>query len=257
MTRTVGTADGKSALVTGASRGIGRAIALALAREGANVAITGRDAAGLAETARGIEAHGRRAVLLTADLQEPGAAWRLAADALAALGRVDILVNNAGGGSGPTTLADGAPEDFDRVQALNVQAPLALLRALGPSMLERGSGSVINVASTLGLLGGPFMGAYAASKATLISLTKTLAGEWGQRGVRVNALLPGPTETELTRALTEDAALRAHYAERTALKRWGTAAEIAEAALFLAGDASSFVTGHALVVDGGITALHP
>jgi NAD(P)-dependent dehydrogenase (short-subunit alcohol dehydrogenase family) len=252
----MGRFDDKTALVTGASRGIGRAIAVVLARDGADVVITARDQDDLAETATQIEAVGRRAIMLNADLAEQGAPQRLAADALAAFGGLDIVISNAGGGAPPATIVDGDPDDFDRVQRINFGAPKALLSTLGPALMGRGSASVVTVASTLGLFGAPTMGAYAASKASLISLTKTLAGEWGAYGVRVNALLPGPTETELTREIMQNAALYAHYADATALKRWARPEEIAEAAAFLASDAASYLTGATVVADGGITAMH-
>jgi 2-deoxy-D-gluconate 3-dehydrogenase len=253
----MGRFDEKTALVTGASRGIGRAIAVVLARDGADVVITARDLDGLAETARQIEALGRRAIMFGVDLADRGAPQRLADDALEAFGGLDIVISNAGGGgAGPATIVDGDPDDFDRVQRINFGAPKELLGALGPALMRRGSASVVTVASTVGLFGAPTMGAYAASKASLISLTKTLAGEWGAHGVRVNALLPGPTETELTQAIMQNDALYNHYAEATALKRWARPEEIAEAAAFLASDAASYLTGAALVADGGITAIH-
>jgi 3-oxoacyl-[acyl-carrier protein] reductase len=158
----MGRFDEKTALVTGASRGIGRAVAVVLARGGADVVITARDHDGLAETARQVQGLGRRAIVLGANLTDQGAPQRLAAEALEAYGGLDIVISNAGGGGALATIVDGDPDDFDRVQRINFGAPKELLTALGPALMRRGSASVVTVASTLGLFGAPTMGAYAA-----------------------------------------------------------------------------------------------
>jgi NAD(P)-dependent dehydrogenase (short-subunit alcohol dehydrogenase family) len=246
--------SGKRALVTGASRGIGRAVALGLAAAGADVAISARDVDRLRELAVEVEGLGRRAVVLPADVTDAEACRALAADAVARLGAVDVLVNNAGGSSYMGPFTELRFSGWEKVMRLNVDSIVHLSQAVGRHMLERGSGSVINVASVAGLTGTPTLAPYGASKAAVISLTKSLALEWGRQGVRVNALCPGWTKTDLNADLWTDQALAAMMVEPTALKRWAETSEMVGPAVFLASDASSFLTGQALVVDGGQTA---
>jgi NAD(P)-dependent dehydrogenase (short-subunit alcohol dehydrogenase family) len=246
--------SGKRALVTGASRGIGRAIALGLAGAGADVALSARDGDRLRELAEEVEALGRRAVVLPADVTDAEACRGLAREAVAQLGGVDVLVNNAGGSSYMGPFTELRFSGWEKVMRLNVDSIVHLSQAVGRHMLERGSGSVINVASVAGLTGTPSLAPYGASKAAVISLTKSLALEWGSQGVRVNALCPGWTKTDLNADLWGDQALGASMVEPTALKRWAEPSEMVGPAVFLASDASSFLTGQALVVDGGQTA---
>jgi 2-deoxy-D-gluconate 3-dehydrogenase len=245
---------GRTALVTGASRGIGRAIAVGLARAGADVALSARDEALLRAVQAEVEALGRTAVVLPADVTDAQACAQLAADAVAALGVVDVLVNNAGGSSymGPFTSLRFS--GWEKTMRLNVDSIVHLSQAVGRHMLERRTGSVVNVASVAGLKATPTLAAYGASKAAVISLTKTLAMEWGSAGVRVNALCPGWTKTDLNADLWGDEGLAASMVATTGLQRWAEAEEMVGPALFLASDASSFVTGQALAVDGGETA---
>ena len=245
---------GTTALVTGASRGIGRALAVGLARAGADLALSARDEALLAEVRAEVEALGRRAVVLPADVTDAEACARLAADAVAELGSLDVLVNNAGGSSYMGPFTELRFSGWEKTMRLNVDSIVHLSQAVGRHMVERGSGSVINVASVAGLKATPSLAAYGASKAAVISLTKTLAMEWGPSGVRVNALCPGWTKTDLNANLWGDEALAAHMVATTGLKRWAEAEEMVGPTLFLASDASSFVTGQALAVDGGETA---
>jgi NAD(P)-dependent dehydrogenase (short-subunit alcohol dehydrogenase family) len=245
---------GKTALVTGASRGIGRAIAVGLARAGADVALSARDEALLAEVRGEVEALGRRAVVLPADVTDADACAQLAADAIAGLGVLDVLVNNAGGSSYMGPFTELRFRGWEKVMRLNVDSIVHLSQAVGRHMLERRSGSVINVASVAGLKGTPELVPYGASKAAVISITKSLALEWGPSGVRVNALCPGWTRTDLNANLWGDEALAAHMVSTTGLKRWAEAEEMVGPTVFLASDASSFVTGQALAVDGGETA---
>ncbi len=245
---------GKTALVTGASRGIGRAIAVGLARAGADVALSARDEALLAEVRGEVEALGRRAVVLPADVTDADACAQLAADAIAGLGSLDVLVNNAGGSSYMGPFTELRFSGWEKVMRLNVDSIVHLTQAVGRHMLERGSGSVVNVASVAGLKGTPTLVPYGASKAAVISLTKSLALEWGATGVGVNALCPGWTKTDLNAPLWQDEALAAHMVSTTGMKRWGEAEEMVGPTVFLASDASSFVTGQALAVDGGETA---
>jgi NAD(P)-dependent dehydrogenase (short-subunit alcohol dehydrogenase family) len=243
---------GKTALVTGASRGIGRALALGLAGAGADLALSARDVPLLEEVRQQVEALGRKAFVLPADVTDPAACQQLVAEAVAALGHVDVLVNNAGGSSFYGPFNDLRFSGWEKTMRLNVDSIVHLSQAMGRHMVERGSGSVINVASVAGLGGVPMMAAYGASKAAVISLTKTLALEWGPSGVRVNALCPGWTKTDLNRDLWADGGDA--LVTNQALKRWATVEEMVGPLVFLASDASSYFTGQSLVVDGGQTA---
>jgi NAD(P)-dependent dehydrogenase (short-subunit alcohol dehydrogenase family) len=245
---------GRTALVTGASRGIGRAIAVGLARAGADLALSARDEERLAEVRSEVEALGRRAVVLPADVTDAEACARLAADAVEGLGHLDVLVNNAGGSSYMGPFTELRFRGWEKTMRLNVDSIVHLSQAVGRHMLERGTGAVVNVASVAGLTGTPSLAAYGASKAAVVSLTKTLALEWGPRGVRVNALCPGWTKTDLNANLWGDEARAADRVSTTGLRRWAEAEEMVGPTLFLASDASSYVTGQALVVDGGQTA---
>ena len=245
---------GRTALVTGASRGIGRAIAVGLARAGADVALSARDEERLAQVRGEVEALGRRAVVLPADVTDADACARLAADAVDGLGHLDVLVNNAGGSSYMGPFTELRFRGWEKTMRLNVDSIVHLTQAVGRHMLERGTGSVINVASVAGLTATPNLAAYGASKAAVVSLTKTLALEWGPQGVRVNALCPGWTKTDLNADLWGDEARAADMVSTTGLRRWAEAEEMVGPTLFLASDASSYVTGQALVVDGGQTA---
>ncbi len=244
---------GRTALVTGASRGIGRAIALGLARAGADVALSARDEDLLEQVRTDVEALGRKAIVLPADVTDPEACVRLAEDAIAGLGHLDVLVNNAGGSSYMGPFTDLRFRGWEKTMRLNVDSIVHLSQPVGRHMLERGRGSVVNVASVAGLTGTPALAAYGASKAAVISLTKTLALEWGPQGVRVNALCPGWTKTDLNSDLWSDESLAAQMVATTGLKRWAEAEEMVGPTVFLASDASSYLTGQALVVDGGQT----
>jgi NAD(P)-dependent dehydrogenase (short-subunit alcohol dehydrogenase family) len=246
---------GRRALVTGASRGIGRAVAVGLAAAGADVALSARSEQQLRAVAAEVEALGRKAVVLPADVTDADACRQLAADAVAGLGHVDVLVNNAGGSSYMGPFTDLRFSGWEKVMRLNVDSIVHLTQAVGRHMLERGSGSVINVASVAGLTGTPTLAPSGASKAAVISLTKSLALEWGPQGVRVNALCPGWTKTDLNKDLWGDEGLARMMVEPTGLKRWAETHEMVGPVVFLASDASSFLTGQALVVDGGQTAV--
>jgi 2-deoxy-D-gluconate 3-dehydrogenase len=245
---------GKTALVTGASRGIGRAIAVGLAQAGADLAVSARDEGQLRELATEIEALGRKAVVLPADVTDADACRQLGTDAITQLGQLDVLVNNAGGSSYMGPFTGLRFSGWEKVMRLNVDSIVHLSQVVGTHMLERGSGSVINVASVAGLTGTPALAPYGASKAAVISLTKSLALEWGPQGVRVNALCPGWTKTDLNKDLWSNEELAAAMVEPTGLKRWAVVDEMVGPTVFLASDASSYLTGQALVVDGGQTA---
>jgi NAD(P)-dependent dehydrogenase (short-subunit alcohol dehydrogenase family) len=244
---------GKTAFVTGASRGIGRAIAVAFADAGADVALVARSADGLAETAEAVGAVGRKAYILATDVTSYDAVADAAATAIDQLGQVDIVVNNAGGSNFMVPFRDLRLSGWDKLLTLNLSSAVYVCHAFAAHLLDRGRGSVINVASVAGVASAPTMSPYGASKAGLISLTKTLAVEWGEAGVRVNALCPGWTATALNRTLWEDPVLGPATVATSAMKRWASADEMAGPAVFLASDASSFMTGQTLIVDGGQT----
>lgn len=245
---------GKTALVTGASRGIGRAIAVGYAKAGADVAISARSADNLAETKAEIEAEGRKAFVVPADVTDPDAIRRMVDDAIAALGHVDAVVNNAGGTSFMVPFTDLRFDGWTKIMRLNTESVVHVMQAVGPHLLDRGQGSVINVASVAGLGGAPLVAPYAASKAAVVSLTRSIAIEWASRNVRVNALCPGWTATDLNRALWENDDVSKAMTATIPMGRWGKADEMVGAAVFLASDSASYVTGQAIVVDGGILA---
>jgi 2-deoxy-D-gluconate 3-dehydrogenase len=245
---------GRRALVTGASRGIGREIALAYARAGADVAVLARNPELLEVVAGEVRALGRRAVIATADVLDADATRTATAEAIEALGGLDILVNNAGGNSFSTPVASMRMSGWEKTMRLNLDSIVHITQVSLPALGE-GGGSIINVSSVAGLRGAPTMAHYGAAKAALISLTQSLAVETAWMGVRVNALVPGWIETDLTDFLrASDDAERAALS-RVPMQRWGRVEEIAEPAVFLASDAASFMTGQVLVVDGGLSAM--
>jgi len=248
--------SGRNAFVTGASRGIGRSIALGLAAAGADVALVARSEDGLAETASDITALGRKAFVIPADVTSQQAVADAAAAAIEQLGYVDIVVNNAGGSNFMTGFRDLRLAGWDKLMRLNLDSAVYVCHAFAGHLLERRQGSVINVASVAGVLGSPFLSPYGAAKAGLISLTKSLAVEWGTEGVRVNALCPGWTATDLNRGLWEDPDAGPATVATVPMRRWGTAEEMAGPAVFLASSASSYMTGQVLLIDGGQT-VHP
>jgi 2-deoxy-D-gluconate 3-dehydrogenase len=246
--------SGKTAFVTGASRGIGRSIAVALAQAGADVALVARTAEGLADTADDVTAAGRKAVVIPADVTDQAGVAEAVTSAVDQLGHVDIVVNNAGGSNFMVGFRDLRLSGWDKLIKLNLSSAVYVCHAFAGHLLERGSGSVINVASVAGLASAPLISPYSAAKAGLISLTKSLAVEWASDGVRVNALCPGWTATDLNRNLWEDPVAGPETIATVPMKRWAAAQEMAGPAVFLASDASSYMTGQALVIDGGQTA---
>ena len=242
---------GKTALITGASRGIGAAIAAAFVAAGAKVALNSRGAEQLQKTADEVGA----AVVLPGDVTDEEAARAVVAGAIDGLGQLDVVVNNVGGNGVMVPFPQLRFPGWTKVMRLNVDSAVHVLQAAAPHLLERRTGSVINVASVAGLSATPAMAQYGASKAALISLTRTLAVEWASTGVRVNALCPGWTATDLNRTLWQNEEVYAGLTSTIPMGRWARADEMAGPAVFLASDASSFMTGQTLVVDGGQTAV--
>ena len=241
---------GKRALVTGASRGLGRAIAEAVAGAGADVVCASSKQNGAAETAEAIRSLGRVAWVFGADLADRDQVDRLADDAERAAGEIDILVNN-GGSIARHAAADFPPSEWDRVLRTNLDAVWQLSQRFGRAMIERGSGKIINVASLLSFSGGVTVPAYTASKHAVAGLTKALANEWARSGVQVNAIAPGYFATDNTQRLRADPTRFAEISARIPAGRWGAPTDLAGAAVFLASRASDYVNGHVLVVDGG------
>jgi 2-dehydro-3-deoxy-D-gluconate 5-dehydrogenase len=241
--------EGKVALVTGASRGIGRAVAVGLARAGADVAVVSRGEP-VEEAAAMIRQLGRRAIALREDLTEVDTAARVVEQTVKSMGRLDILVNNAG------TTRRAPCEQFSdthwhEVMNLNLDAVFRLCRQAGRVMLEQGYGKIINVASLMSFQGGLTIPAYTASKHAVAGLTKSLANEWASRGITVNALAPGYVKTEVTAPLQNDPERRPDIDKRIPQGRWAEPEDMVGPVLFLASDASAYVQGHVLVVDGG------
>jgi NAD(P)-dependent dehydrogenase (short-subunit alcohol dehydrogenase family) len=244
---------GKNAFITGASRGIGRSVAVALAGAGADVALVARSEDGLAETASAITAAGRKAFVIPADVTSQEAVSEAVATAIDQLGEVDVVVNNAGGSNFMVGFRDLRLTGWDKLMRLNLDSAVYVCHAFAGHLLDRGQGSVINVASVAGVAGSPLLVPYGAAKAGLISLTKSLAVEWGAAGVRVNALCPGWTATDLNRNLWQDPTAGPATIATVPMQRWGRADEMAGPAVFLASEASSYMTGQVLIVDGGQT----
>ena len=246
--------DGRRALVTGGSRGLGRVMAQALAEAGAEVAITSRSEETAVATAAALAAAtGRRVQGYGADVQRSADIARLAEQVETTLGTVDILVNNAGiNVRGPSD--ELAEADWDAVIDTNLKGPFLCARLFGPRMAARGWGRVINLGSILSVIGLPGRAPYAASKAGIVNLTRVLALEWADRGVTVNAICPGPFGTEMNTPLLNDPEKFKAFVAKIPMGRWGELPEIAGVTVFLASNASSFVTGSSVFVDGGWTA---
>jgi NAD(P)-dependent dehydrogenase (short-subunit alcohol dehydrogenase family) len=245
---------GNVALVTGAARGLGRAIALALACAGADVALGLRDVSTGGELAREMEALGRRALPLQMDMNRLDQIRRAVHDAASHFGRLDILVNNAG--VAPENLAENVrEEDFDLTLAVNLKGTFFASQSAGRVMIQQGRGCIINMSSQAGFAALPTESVYCMTKAAIVHLTKCLAVEWGKHNIRVNAVAPTFIHTPGTEAALADPAFRADVIERIAgLHRIGEPMEVSGAVVFLASPAASLITGHTLLIDGGWTA---
>lgn len=238
--------SGKNALVTGSTRGIGRAIAETLAKSGARVAIVGRELQKAQDAAAAV---GNGAQGFACDVTDTAAVAKLVADVEAAFGSIDILVNNAGI-TKDNLVMRLRDEDWDAVLNANLRGAFAAIRAVSRGMMKRRSGRIINVSSIIGIIGNKGQANYAASKAGLIALTKSVAKELGSRNILVNAVAPGFIETEMTAAMTPEA--REGLGKQIALERLGTPQDVAATVAFLASDLASYITGQVLVVDGGM-----
>ena len=241
--------DGKVALVTGASAGLGAAIAVALAEAGADVACHGNSRAPDA-TCEKIARLGRRTAAVQGDLATRGVSRELVETTTEELGPIDILVNNAGT-IRRAPAVEYSEDDWDAVIEVNLSSLFRLSQQAGKRMIERGRGKIVNIASVLSFQGGIGVPAYAASKGGVAQLTKALANEWAAKGVNVNAIAPGYMRTDNTLALQRDETRNRQIVERIPAGRWGDPADLSGAAVFLSSSASDYVHGHVLVVDGG------
>jgi 2-deoxy-D-gluconate 3-dehydrogenase len=241
--------DGKVAIVTGASRGIGRAAAVALAEAGARVAVLGNSAMP-DETCAEIASLGTPVLAFRGDIADRSFREQVVADVLAAWNSVDILVNNAG-----TTVrapaVDFPEEDWDRVLEINLTSVFRMCQIVGRHMLQQKSGKIINIASVQSFTGGLTIPAYAASKGGVAQITKALANEWAQHNVNVNAIAPGYILTDLTRPLHDDPVRSKEIMDRIPIQRWGTPNDLKGTVIYLASRASDFIHGHILLADGG------
>ncbi len=247
--------QGKVALVTGGTSGIGRAAAIAYAREGAKVVVAGRRAAEGEETVQLVRAQGGEALFVPTDVAQEAQVKNLIGRTVEQFGRLDFAFNNAGIDQQPTPLLEQSVETYDQVMDINVKGVWLSMRHEIPAMLKTGGGAIVNTSSALGLIAFPGVEVYTASKHAVIGLTKSAAVEFGKQGIRINAVLPAAIETDMYRRFVgEKAEAIAAMAAMHPIGRIGTPEEIAEAVIWLCSSKSSFVIGHSLLVDGGFTA---
>ncbi len=245
--------DGKVAIITGASKGIGEAIALALGQAGARIVVSSRKQDAVENTARQLREAGIDAVAIAANTGNLAEIQQLAEGTIQHYGGIDILVNNAATNPvfGPVEQTDAMA--FDKIMAVNVKGPFELAKLALPSMQARGGGSIINISSIGGISPEPFLGIYSVSKSALVMLTKVMAKEWGHNGIRANVICPGLIKTKFSQALWGNDKLLQHVLQQLPAGRVGTVEEIAGLALFLASNASSYCTGAVFTADGGHT----
>ena len=247
--------QGKVALVTGGTSGIGRAAAVAYAREGAKVVVAGRRAAEGEETVRLVRAQGREALFVPTDVAQEAQVKNLIGRTLEQFGRLDFAFNNAGIEQAPTPFLEQTVETYDQVMDINVKGVWLSMRYEIPAMLKSGGGAIVNTSSVAGVVAFPGIEVYAASKHAVIGLTKSAALEFAKQGIRINAVLPAAIETDMYRRFVgENAESKAALTAMHPIGRIGTPEEIADAVIWLSSSKSSFVIGHSLLVDGGFTA---
>lgn len=249
--------DRKVALVTGASRGIGEETAVALARDGFDVALAARSVDALAAVAKRCDEHGANTVVIPTDVHQETQVRNMVAKAADDLGGLDVVVNNAGGSGFMASLTDLRSEGWEKLLRLNLTHIYWTMQEAGRRMLRQEGGVVVNIASIAGVAASPGLAPYGAAKAALMSMTQTAAAEWGHAGIRVNAVAPGWVKTELNRFAWENPEAEAALVARAMLGRWGEATEVAEVVAFLASDRASYITGQTIVVDGGLTSAAP
>ena len=251
-----GQLEGKSALVTGGASGIGRAAAIAFAREGARVAVSDVNSQGGEETVRIIEDSGGEALWAPADVSDSSQVRALVRQTVSAYGRLDCAFNNAGiTVTRRTPMVDLTEEEWDRLMGINLKGVWLCLKYEIPEMIRTGGGAIVNTSSTAGLVGSIGLASYVASKHGVAGLSKAAALEHSRDGVRVNAVCPGPIRTPLTEGvMAANEGAEERYTSRAPMGRMGTPEEVAEAVIWLCSDAASFVTGHTMTVDGGVVA---
>jgi gluconate 5-dehydrogenase len=254
MTLDLFSLKGRRALVTGSSQGIGLAIAEGYAQAGAEVVLNGRDAAKLASAEAALKAKGLHVSTAAFDVTDEDAATAAIADIETRLGPIDILVNNAGM-QFRTTLEDFPLEKWRELMRVNVESAFIVGKAVAKLMIARKRGKIINVSSVQSELGRPTIAPYTATKGAIKMLTKGMCADWAKHGIQVNAIGPGYFKTPLNQALVDNPEFSSWLEKRTPAGRWGTPDELIGAAIFLASNASSFVNGHILYVDGGITSV--
>lgn len=250
MTNSLFDLTGKVALVTGASRGIGKAMTLALAQAGCDVALNARSAESLKSVSQEIERLGRKSFLAAGDVSDEAQVNEFVKAAHQAFGKIDLLVNNAGVWEG-TYLVRLAKSDWDKVINVNLTGAYLVAKAVARIMLKQRSGKIINISSVLGLRGSPQALAYCVTKGGIIQMTRVMAIELGPAGIQVNCLAPGLIATDMTKEYTEDQEAMEEYLTRVPLRRYGQPEELAGATVFLASKASDLMTGQVIVVDGG------
>lgn len=256
MGRSLFDLSGRVALVTGAARGLGRAIARGLADHGADVALSDRDASGVEDAATEIRALGRRSLAVGCDISDETQVARMVESTLAEFGRIDVLVNNAGI-TKRIALDDWRPEDWEEVIRVNQIGTFLVAREVGRGMVERRSGSIVNVSA----LGGGVVGLgrgnaiYCSTKGAVAALTRDLAAEWARAGVRVNAVAPGWFRTDMNRPLLENPSVLGRILDRVPLGRLGEPEDVVGPVVFLASDASAMITGHLMPIDGGVSGI--